>query len=171
MSTPSQFPLFRVSVICTGNICRSPMAEVVFRHQIATDDFLANRVEVTSAGTANWHVGRPMDWRARKALDQAGLSEDAEPAVFANAEYLNAHDLIIVMTRDHVHEVNSRLTNRASRVMMLRNLQEPGMNLDVADPYYGDLADFAACIELFRESGRYLTSALRQQLGAETREV
>lgn len=142
------------------------MAEVSFRHQIATDEFLADRVEVTSAGTANWHVGSPMDPRAREALNRAGLTLEGTPAVFANAEYLNRHDLIIVMTREHMHEVQGRLTSSSTRVVMLRNLPQPGLDLDVADPYYGNVEDFIACLDVFREAGRCLTSELRQQLGA-----
>ena len=147
------------------------MAEVSFRHQIATDDFLADRVEVTSAGTANWHVGSPMDSRAREALDRAGLTLDGTPAVFADTEYLNRHDLIIVMTREHILEVRSRLTRATTRVVLLRSLLQPGLDLDVADPYYGNVDDFIGCLEVFREAGQYLTSELRQQLGAGALEV
>jgi len=51
----------RVAMICTGNICRSPMAEVVLQHYVDADSSLRGYVDVTSAGTANWHVGSPMD--------------------------------------------------------------------------------------------------------------
>ncbi|MBW4078566.1 MAG: low molecular weight phosphotyrosine protein phosphatase [Acidobacteria bacterium] len=142
------------------------MAEVTFRNQIATDEFLANRVEVTSAGTANWHIGSEMDPRARAALDRAGYTQAGTPAAFADREYLNRHDLVIVMTREHLREVTSRLTNPRSRVMMLRNLLQPGLDLDVPDPYYGDLQDFTECLGLIKEAGQRLTSELRRQLGA-----
>jgi len=168
--SPTHEP-FRVSVICTGNICRSPMAEVSFRHQIATDELLAGRVEVTSAGTANWHVGSPMDPRAREALDRAGLSLEGTPAQFADADYLDRHDLIIVMTREHLHDVHTRLTRHTTRVVLLRNLLQPGADLDVADPYYGNVDDFIACLEVFTEAGRCLTSELRRQLGASALEA
>lgn len=142
------------------------MAEVSFRHQIATDEFLADRVEVTSAGTANWHVGSPMDSRAREALDRAGLAQEGTPATFATTEYLDRHDMVIVMSREHMHEVRARLTNTSTRVVMLRNLLQPGLDLDVADPYYGNVEDFVECLDVLREAGRYLTLELRQQLGA-----
>ena len=51
-------PELRVATICTGNICRSPMAEVILKHLIAEDPELNRHVLVTSAGTASWHVGR-----------------------------------------------------------------------------------------------------------------
>jgi protein-tyrosine phosphatase len=147
------------------------MAEVSFRHQIATDEFLAGRVEVTSAGTANWHVGSPMDPRAREALDRAGLTLEGTPAEFADAAYLDRHDLVIVMTRDQLHDVRRRLRRASTRVVLLRNLLEPGADLDVADPYYGDVEEFIACLEILTEAGRCLTWELRRQLGANALEV
>ena len=155
-------------MICTGNICRSPMAEVSLRQFIATDEFLVDRVEITSAGTANWHVGSPMESRARAALDRAGFRSEGSLGAFANPSYLNGHDLIIVMTREHLHDVHQRLTNGATEVTMLRNLLEPGSNLDVADPYYGGDLDFDECLDVLTRAGRRLTSELRRRLGEDS---
>jgi len=167
MSDISALRPFFLSVICTGNICRSPMAEVTFRNQIATDEFLANRIVVTSAGTANWHVGREMDPRARAALDHAGYTQPGTRAAFADQEYLNRHNLVIVMTREHLRDVSIRLTNPHTRVVLLRNLIEPGLDLDLADPYYGDLQAFIECLSIIKEAGQRLTLELRRQLGAD----
>jgi protein-tyrosine-phosphatase len=60
----------RVAMICSGNICRSPRAEVVLRQIVAEDPPLTGRVDVTSAGAANWHAGGPMHTRARSSLDR-----------------------------------------------------------------------------------------------------
>jgi low molecular weight protein-tyrosine phosphatase len=156
----------RVAVICTGNICRSPMAEVVLAQLIAQDPSLRGRVEVSSAGTAKWHVGSEMDQRARDALNRAGFVNSGTPAAFADRSYLNAHDIVVAMTREHVHDVQQRLTNDNTEVILLRNLLQPGENLDVADPYYGDADEFDDCLELLRQGGLCLTSALRSRLGA-----
>jgi protein-tyrosine phosphatase len=163
-------PTLRIAMICTGNICRSPMAEVIMRHEIAEDPFLIDRVSVSSAGTANWHVGAPMDPRARTALDAAGVDLEGTPATYADASYLNNQDVIVVMTREHVHEVASRLTNRSARVVMLRNLLSPGLDLDVADPYYGSQEDFARCLEMLTAGARCLISEFRQRMGADSLE-
>ena len=86
-------PTFRVAMICTGNICRFPMAEVVLRQLVADVPLLNDRVDVTSAGTARWHVGGSMDVRARAALDRAGFTTAGTPAVYANRPYLRATTL------------------------------------------------------------------------------
>ena len=161
----------RVAVICTGNICRSPMAEVVLRHMVDGDPLLTSHVLVTSAGTANWHVGSAMDPRARAALDRAGFTSGATPGAYADRRYLNAHDVVVVMTREHVHEVRSRLDNPSTQVMMLRNLLDPGADLDVADPYYGGDDDFDQCLELIIRGSERLTWEFRRRLGADSLEA
>jgi protein-tyrosine phosphatase len=153
-------------MICTGNICRSPMAEAALAHLVAQDDVLRGRVDVSSAGTANWHVGRPMDPRARRALDRAGIDRVARPGAYADRSYLGAQDLVVVMTREHRDDVRRRLTSQATEVIMLRNLMSPGLDLDVADPYYGDDQEFDECLDLLRECCRRLTSVFRQRLDA-----
>src|SRR5580698_1732799 len=128
--SPVVEPSLREAMICTGNICRSPMAEVVLQHFVDADSSLRGCVDVTSAGTANWHVGSPMDLRARGALDRAGFHGAGSLAAYADRTYLDRQDVVIGMTREHVHEVKSRLTNRYTDVILLRNLIEPGRELD-----------------------------------------
>jgi protein-tyrosine phosphatase len=159
-------PRLRVAMICTGNICRSPMAEVVAQHFVAADSSLHGRVDVTSAGTANWHVGSPMDQRARDALRRAGFHGDGSPAAFADRTYLDRQDLVIGMTREHVHEVKKRLSNRYTDVLLMRNVIEPGLDLDLFDPYYGDDAEFDDCLETVRTAGQRLTTEFQRRLDA-----
>jgi protein-tyrosine phosphatase len=158
-------------MICTGNICRSPMGEVILNRFVDADSSLRGCVEVTSAGTANWHVGSPMDQRARGALDRAGFTGAGSLAAFADRAYLDDQDVVIGMTREHVHEVKKRLTNRATQVILLRNLIEPGRDLDLFDPYYGGDAEFDECLETLRRGGRRLTSEFRLRLGEGSCEV
>jgi protein-tyrosine phosphatase len=158
-------------MICTGNICRSPMAEVVLAHMVDADPSLRGRVDVTSAGTANWHVGATMDPRARDALDRAGFSNEGSLAAFADGAYLDRHDIVVVMTREHANDVRRRLSNESTEVVLLRNLLEPGRNLDVADPYYGDDAEFDQCLDVIRRGGQRLTSEFRSRLDADSFEA
>jgi protein-tyrosine phosphatase len=80
-------PTLHVATICTGDTCRSPIAEVVLKHFVATDPLLKVHVVVTSAGTARWHFCSPMDPRARAALDRSGLMLPGTSATSASAAY------------------------------------------------------------------------------------
>ncbi len=142
------------------------MAEVVLKHLIADDPSLRGLVEVTSGGVANWHVGDEMDPRARRALDRAGYFLDGTPGAYASSAYLNAQDLVTVMTREHLHEVTERLSNPKTDVVLWRHLIDPHVDLDVADPYYGDDAEFDHCLAMLSAGGQRLTSLLRSRLRA-----
>jgi protein-tyrosine phosphatase len=161
----------RVGVICTGNICRSPMAEVVLKHLVARDSTLDGHVIVTSAGTANWHVGDPMDSRARAALDRAGYRFAGSPAAFADRRYLDAQDIVVVMTREHLAEVKVRLRSDHTEVLLWRTLLDPGTELDVADPYYGDDQAFDECLAVLSSGGQRLIEEFRQRLDARSYEA
>jgi protein-tyrosine phosphatase len=147
------------------------MAEVFARSLVSQDDFLAPRVHISSAGTARWHVGSPMDARARAALDRAGLLEPGSPGTYADTNYLNGHDLVIAMSREHVREARERLTKRDTEVILFRNLLEPGLDLDVADPYYGTDQDFDECLALLRRGGPRLAEEFRRRLDADSRDA
>ena len=162
---PVTAPL-RVAMICTGNICRSPMAEVVVSHLVSGDDTLRSRVRVTSAGTARWHVGSAMDPRARGALNRAGFTGEGSPAAFADAHYLDAQHVIVAMTREHVVDVRARLTTPSSEILLLRDLFEATPGLDVPDPYYGGDEEFDRCLSLITRGGHRVAAHLRARLGA-----
>jgi protein-tyrosine phosphatase len=161
--TPNQL---NVAMVCTGNICRSPMAEVLAQHLVANDPLLSTRVLVTSAGTARWHVGHEMDPRARAALDRAGLRGPGSLATYADRAFLDAQNLVVAMSREHVRDVEGRLTNQRTSVILYRDLLERGLGLDVADPYYGTERDFDDCLALLSRAGPRLKEEFRQRLGA-----
>jgi protein-tyrosine phosphatase len=161
----------RLGAICTGNICRSPMAEVVLRQLVAADPDLAGHVTVTSAGTANWHVGDEMDPRARRALERAGFTEPGSTALFASEEYLNDQDVVVVMTREHLETVRERLTNPGTQVLLWRQLIDPTSALDVADPYYGDDREFDDCLDVLARGAHGLMEQLRSSVLIPTDEL
>jgi len=153
----------KVSAICTGNICRSPIAEVIIRALVADDPLLHGKVEVTSAGTARWHVGSPMDQRSQRALQRAGYHDDGTRGIFADSEFLASHDLVLVMTREHAQDIRARHAD--VDIILLRSLL--GAELDVPDPYYGDDAEFDACLALIERGCRELIPILRERVHAE----
>jgi protein-tyrosine phosphatase len=131
-----------ITFVCTGNICRSPMAEKMFAHQISRRG-LDHAVRVTSAGTADWHVGKCADQRANRVLRAHGYPT-AHCAAQLGDDHLEA-DLVVALARNHVWLLR-QLGVDQGRIRMLRSFDPRcgGYVLDVDDPYYGDHDDFEA---------------------------
>ena len=129
-----------VTFVCSGNICRSPMAEKMFAHQL-DERGLSPVVRVTSAGTGAWHAGDAADDRAGRVLRGHGYPS-AHEAAQVDADHLAA-DLIIAMGRNHVRILHD-LGAPPERVRMLRSFDpRSGAHApDVEDPYYGTTSDF-----------------------------
>ncbi|ORW12330.1 low molecular weight protein-tyrosine-phosphatase [Mycolicibacter longobardus] len=132
--------LLHVTFVCTGNICRSPMAEKMFAHQIA-ERGLDTAVRVSSAGTAGWHIGKGADERTNRVLRAHGYPTDHFAAQFGD-EHATA-DLVVALARNHIRLLQD-LGAPAERIRMLRSFdpRSGAVALDVDDPYYGDLDDF-----------------------------
>jgi protein-tyrosine phosphatase len=135
-------PRVHITFVCTGNICRSPMAEKMFAHQI-TQRGLHDAVRVTSAGTAGWHVGKRADERANRVLREHGYPTD-HSAAQVEIDHLNA-DLVVALARNHVGLLQ-QLDVDPDRIRMLRSFdpRSGAFVLDVDDPYYGGHEDFEA---------------------------
>ena len=131
-----------ITFVCTGNICRSPMAEKMFAHQIC-ERGLDDAVRVTSAGTAGWHVGKRADERANRVLREHGYPTD-HCAAQVGIDHIKA-DLVIALARNHVWLLQ-QLGVGTDRIRMLRSFdpRSGAYVLDVDDPYYGDHDDFEA---------------------------
>lgn len=138
MSEP--VPNLHVTFVCSGNICRSPMAEKMFAHQIDQRG-LTDRVRVTSAGTGDWHAGCGADDRAVRVLRARGYPVDHRAAALDD-DHLSA-DLVIALGRNHFRILRERGVE-PERLRMLRAFDpRSGAHVpDVEDPYYGGPADF-----------------------------
>jgi len=136
-----------VVFVCTGNICRSPIAEKVFRHELERAG-LADRVKVSSAGTTGWHVGSPADDRASALLRSEGYA-DAHAARLIDAEQLGA-DLLVALDNEHRRTLQAMVPEPA-RVRLLRSFDpDAPAGADVPDPYYADDAAFASVLAMVR---------------------
>jgi protein-tyrosine phosphatase len=129
-----------ITFVCSGNICRSPMAEKMFAHQIA-ERGLSGVVRVSSAGTGGWHAGDPADRRAVHALRAHGYPSSHEAAQ-VDDDHLAA-DLVVALGRNHVRML-TELGVPPGRLRMLRSFdpRSAAHPLDVEDPYYGTQDDF-----------------------------
>ncbi|WP_144207285.1 low molecular weight protein-tyrosine-phosphatase [Mycobacterium tilburgii] len=153
-----------VTFICTGNICRSPMAEKMFAHQLRQRG-LGDAVRVTSAGTGNWHVGSCADERAARVLRAHGYST-GHRAVQVDDDHLNA-DLVVALGRNHLR-ILQQLGVDADRVRMLRSFdpRSGAYAPDVEDPYYGDPADFEAVLAVIEAALPGLHAWVDERLAA-----
>lgn len=153
--------LFRICFVCTGNICRSPIAEVVFRELVRKAGY-AGSVAVTSAGTGDWHVGEPSDARTLAVLDRNGYRGEGHRARQFDPNWFDQLDLVVVFDRSQERILKSWASNEqdAGKVQSLLSFDhEQAAMLDVPDPYYSDAAMFdsvlsmieRACAALFRQ--------------------
>ena len=139
-----------VTFVCSGNICRSPMAEKMFAHQIS-ERGLAELVRVTSAGTGSWHVGDGADDRACLVLRAHGYPS-AHRAAEVDVDHLGA-DLVIALGRNHAR-ILTELGVDAGRLRLLRSFdpRSAAHTPDVEDPYYGTQADFEDVLAVIEAS-------------------
>lgn len=171
-------PPVRVVFVCTGNICRSPMADVVLR-QLAADEVLADGsrlgdgLEVSSAGTGGWHAGEPMDPRALGALERRGYVDHGHLARAFETSWLDEVDLVVCLDRGHRQTLASMARARAGdyrhddRLVLLRSFdRRAGGDVDVPDPYYGDDDDFERCLDMIEAGCRGLVAHLAGPDGA-----
>lgn len=157
--------LMRISTVCLGNICRSPMAEVILRDRL-TAAGLADSVVVDSGGTGDWHVGYPMDQRAHAELLAAGYPVEGHAARQVTPTWLAGVDLALVM--DTANFVDARRLASDANVKMFRSfdpllahLDEPHRDLEVPDPYYGGDEGFTRVREMLERAADGLVTHLR----------
>lgn len=127
----------RVTTVCLGNICRSPIAAAVLASELADLG-----VEVDSYGTAGYHVGGPADPRALAALERAGYALD-HTARRASASALAGSDLVLAMDAMNLADLRGMGVDAVL-------IGDFGDFREVPDPYYGDDADFDEVVALIK---------------------
>ena len=159
---------FRVSFVCTGNICRSPMAEVVMRAH-AERAGLSNRLAIESAATGDWHVGEPADERTIDALARAGYDGTHHRARQFDTADFPGLDLIVAFDRGQARILRNWAPTALEQEKVRRLLEfEPELAVlhDIPDPYYSDAGMFDRVLEMIERS----TSALFRQLAPALRQ-
>ncbi len=152
----------RILFVCLGNICRSPMAEGVFRAEAARRGL---EVEIDSAGTSDWHVGEPPDPRAREAAAGIGVDISALRGRQATRRDMRAYDLILAMDRENLDHLK-RLAGpeHADRVRLFLDFAPGRLEDEVPDPYYGGPEGFAHVLDLLQEAARGLADHVERKL-------
>ncbi|MEU7600401.1 low molecular weight protein-tyrosine-phosphatase [Streptomyces sp. NPDC041003] len=162
-------PPYRVCFVCTGNICRSPMAESVFRAHVARAG-LDDLVEVDSAGTGGWHEGDGADPRTVAVLEAAGYEQDHRARQFRSS-WFDRLDLVIALDAGHLRDLRALAPTPqdAAKIRLLRSYDPAAAaETDVPDPYYGSLDGFEECLELVEAASPGLLDAVREAVKEHT---
>lgn len=161
-------PALRICIVCAGNICRSPIAEVVIRRHLETAG-LGDLVAVESAGTGGWHIGDPADQRALDVLAQHGYDGTMHRARQFDAAWFARADLVLAMDRDNFARLHAGAPDDESRakLQMLRAYDDTalaGDDTDIPDPYFGDSAGFALVLSMVESAAAGLVAAIRREI-------
>lgn len=139
--------MIRVLFVCLGNICRSPSAEAVFR-DLVIDRKLDKEVETDSAGTGAWHIGNPPDERAQLVGRTRGYEMSDLRARQVVASDFDLFDYIVAMDNSNFNTLD-RLRHRSAKGKLVRMLDFGGTGeIEVPDPYYGELEDYSRVFDL-----------------------
>ncbi|NYI79819.1 low molecular weight protein-tyrosine-phosphatase [Nocardioides panzhihuensis] len=148
----------KIAVVCLGNICRSPMAEVVLRDRL--DGSGLDDVELVSAGTGGWHAGEKMDRRAAATLLEAGYDPERHRARQWPVGDPETYDLVLAMDADNLADLADLAGQTpASRLRMFRDFDPEGPG-DVPDPYYGGAEGFREVLAMVERTSDAIVASL-----------
>lgn len=151
---------YAIGLVCLGNICRSPVADVVLSARVR-DAGLDDRVTVASCGTGGWHVGDPMDRRSAATLTAQGYDATHHRAQQYDASWTERFDVLLAMDEQNLAD----LGGRSARVGLFRDFDplEPGS--EVPDPYYGGASGFEEVLTMVERTSDVVVEHLHGMLG------
>ena len=153
----------RLLFACLGNICRSPMAEGVFR-RVAEDAGQLHLFEIDSAGMGDWHKGEAPDHRAQKAALGRGVDISGQSSRKIELEDFDDFDLILAMDGSNISDLQD-VAPHAARHKIRRFLDyAPHLDAeDVPDPYHGGEAGFDHALDLIEAAAKGLLEDLMRE--------
>jgi protein-tyrosine phosphatase len=158
---------YRICVVCLGNICRSPIGEVVLRAELGKAG-LTGKAEVDSAGTGDWHLGAPMHSGSRAELSRRGYDGSGHQARQIQRSWLAGYDLLLAMDRGNLTDLRQMAggdEDLLGRIRLLRSYDpDAEQDAEVPDPYYGGPDDFAEVFEQVQAAARNLAGRLAGEL-------
>jgi protein-tyrosine phosphatase len=151
---------YKICLVCLGNICRSPIAEVVVADRLRKAG-LDQAVVVDSAGTGGWHVGEDMDRRSRRVLEQAGYDVPRHQARRFGADWLEDYDLVLAMDQSNLGALRRIFASTPERVALFGSFGEVGA---VPDPYDGGPEGFVQVLAMVEQAADALAAEVAATL-------
>ncbi|SDJ49734.1 low molecular weight protein-tyrosine-phosphatase [Salimicrobium halophilum] len=152
--------MIRVLFVCLGNICRSPMAEAIFRSKLAQEG-LEEKIEVDSAGVGHWHIGSPPHKGTRDILEKNEVSTEGITARQIKEEDWEDFDYLIAMDNNNVRDIHSIREKDGVVVQKLMDYVPDAPKSEVPDPYF--TGNFDETYSLVREGCERLLEAIKRE--------
>ena len=150
-------PLHSVLFVCLGNICRSPLAEGVFRSVLAAEG-KGNGVLIDSAGTNGYHTGELPDERSIAVASRHGIDISAQRCRQLTADDFTRFDLIVGMDRENIATIKARRASLATAEVGMFYKFALGDAIQIPDPYYGTSVDFERVYRMILAASKGLSA-------------
>jgi len=143
----------KILFVCTGNICRSPGAEAIFK-QMVQNRGLDKEFEIDSAGTSTYHVGESADKRMRTHAKKRGYNLTGISRKFNPNHDFDHFDMIIAMDNEHIFSLKRRIRNDADlqKIHKMTDFRKEWSYDEIPDPYYGGEEGFELVLDLLEDS-------------------
>jgi protein-tyrosine phosphatase len=159
----------RILFVCLGNICRSPMAEGVFR-RIAEEEGVLHLFDIASAGLGHWHIGQAPDIRAQKAARGRGIDISGQSARQVKHGDFARFDLLLAMDEGNFQElVQLAPADARHKVRRFLDFAPKARTKDVPDPFFGGPEGFDHALDLIEQAARGLLASLTTEAPAEAK--
>lgn len=156
--------MVKVLFVCLGNICRSPTAEGVFRRRLEAAG-LQDAVQVDSAGTHDYHIGKAPDPRAVAAAARRGIDISGLRARQVTAEDLEGFDYVLAMDEENLAYLQHLADGRARPRLLMDYAPQCGVR-EVPDPYFGGRRGFERVLDMLEQACDGLVADIRERLCA-----
>lgn len=157
----------KILFVCLGNICRSPMAEGVFK-QLVEKEGLADKITIDSAGTSRYHIGSLPDERMRQVALNYGIQLTHKARQLSFGDFYDFH-YIVAMDRANLKDIISEKPvndDHRAKIALMRQYDPQADELDVPDPYYGGVEGFENVYQMLHRSCQNLLSEVKEELAS-----
>ena len=152
-----------ILVICTGNTCRSPMAEKLLQHALAAEDEPLNRLNVESAGVAAIHDEPPSN-HSIAALERINIDLTSHKSQPVTQELIDNAFMILGMTNSHLDILERSYTqNLPKHIHLFRGLMDPGNTTQIPDPFGKNFEAYRECLDTMVEAIPSLVAYLKKE--------